>query len=78
MTINIDMSGVNSPDNNLGSFTGTLDWNPAVLAYNSDSGIPAGFTGVVNTSNVASGHITFNGANASGATGDITVINYHL
>jgi len=74
VTINIDMSSVNSPDNKLGSFTGTLDWNPAVLAYGSNSGILASFTGLVNTTGVATGHITFNGANAMGAAGNIIVL----
>ena len=31
VTIAIDVSGVAAPDNALGSFTGTLDWDPAVL-----------------------------------------------
>ncbi len=74
VTINIDMSGVNAPDNKLGSFTGTLAWDPAVLNYHSNSGSLAGFTGVVNATNVATGHITFNGANATGATGNIIVL----
>ncbi|MBN2012418.1 PKD domain-containing protein, partial [candidate division KSB1 bacterium] len=69
--IKIDMSGVNSPNSNLGSFSGALDWNPAVLTYSSHSGPLAGFTGAVNPS---SGHIAFNGANAGGASGDITVL----
>ena len=59
--ISIDVSGVDEPDHRLGSFTGSLDWNPDVLAYNSDSDILAGFTGVVNDSDVSSGHIVFNG-----------------
>ena len=71
VTINIDVTNVNPPDEKLGSFTGTLDWNSGVLAYNSNSGILSGFTGVVN---VSSGHIAFNGANPSGATGNITVL----
>jgi uncharacterized repeat protein (TIGR02543 family) len=69
--INIDVSGVTPPDDELGSFTGSLDWDPAVLAYNTDSGILAGFTGVVNPS---SGHMAFNGADPGGATGDFTVL----
>ncbi len=73
--INIDVSGVNSPDNELGSFTGTLDWNPAVLSYNSNSGLPAGFTGAVNIAGISTGQITFNGANASGAAGNTIVLN---
>lgn len=38
VTISIDLSGVNPPHNALGSFTGSLAWNPAVLAYRGDSG----------------------------------------
>ncbi|MDH4136051.1 MAG: hypothetical protein OEW09_04945, partial [Anaerolineae bacterium] len=64
VTINIDMTGVDASDDYLGSFTGSLDWDPDVLAYDSNSGILAGFTGVVNTTNVATGDIIFNGANA--------------
>jgi len=46
-----------------------------VLAYNSHTGIGAGFTGVVNPANAATGRIVFNGANASGATGNVTVLS---
>ena len=72
--IRIDMTGVNAPDNKLGSYTATLGWNPAVLSYVSNGGLPAGFTGVINTTNVATGHLAFNGANATGATGDVLVL----
>jgi hypothetical protein len=68
----IDMSAAGGAA--LGGFTGTLDWNPAILTYSSNSGLPAGFTGYVNIANAGSGHIIFNGANASGATGNITVV----
>ena len=75
-TITIDVSGVAAPDNALGSYTGTLNWNAAVLSYHSDSGAPpAGFTGSVNTGNTGSGQISFNGANAIGATGSTIVLN---
>ena len=37
--ISIDVSDVDEPDHRLGGFTGTLDWNLTVLAYDSDSGI---------------------------------------
>jgi hypothetical protein len=78
VTINIDMSGVAAPDNALGSFTGSLDWNPAVLSYHGNSGIVPGFTGVVNTDNVAAGRIVFNGANVAGAPGNIIVLTITL
>jgi hypothetical protein len=75
VAISIDVSAVDPPDDALGSFTGSLDWNPAILIYTSDSGILAGFTGVVNDSDASSGHIVFNGAQASGATGNVTVFS---
>jgi hypothetical protein len=74
VTINIDMSGASAPDNKLGSFSSALYWNPAVLAYKGNSGIQAGYTGLVNTTQVASGQITFNGANALGMTGNVVVL----
>jgi hypothetical protein len=74
VTITIDVSDVDPPDDALGSYTATLDWDPAVLAYKSDTGVPAGFAGIVNTTGAASGHIIFNGANAAGVTGNFTAL----
>jgi hypothetical protein len=74
VSINIDMSGAAAPDNKLGSFTGSLAWNPAVLSYSSNSGPLGGFTGAVNTANVGSGQVSFNGANATGTTGNVVVL----
>jgi hypothetical protein len=76
VTINVDMSGMDAPDNKLGSFTGSLAWDPAILAYDSYSGPLAGFTGAVNTGNVGSGQLSFNGANATGATGNIETFEF--
>ena len=39
VSININMSGASAPDNKLGSFTGSLAWNPAILTYSSSSGL---------------------------------------
>ena len=74
VSINIDMSGASAPDNALGSFTGSLAWNTAVLTYSSNTGIGAGFTGNVNTGSAGSGSIAFNGANTTGATGNNVVL----
>lgn len=74
VTIHIDMSNVAAPNDKLGSFTASLDWDPGVLAYNSNSGVLASFTGVVNAASAATGHIVFNGANAAGAAGNIIVL----
>lgn len=71
--INIDVCGT-SPHQLLGSFTGTLNWNPAVLSYASHEGPKAGFTGVVSTANVATGALSFNGANPSGAAGRLNIV----
>ncbi len=71
--INIDLSQT-SPAQLLGSFSGTLSWNPAVLGFVSHSGVKAGFTGVVGTGNTASGQLTFNGANPTGASGKSNVL----
>ena len=74
VAIHINTSAVNAPDNTLGSFDATLDWNPAIMTYSSNSGLPAGWTGNVITGSAGTGHITFNGANASGATGDTIIL----
>lgn len=71
--VNIDMSS--SGGQSLGSYTGSLAWNPAVLAYTGYTGAPpTGFTGMVNTASTVSGLITFNGASVSGATGNTIVL----
>lgn len=77
-TISIDVSGIVPPDNALGSFTATLDWNPAVLEYESNSGILAGFSGVINDTQVSSGHLVFNGAKATGSTDSFAVLEVTL
>ena len=74
VTISIDMTGVYPPDDALGSFTSTLSWDPTILTYNNNSGLLAGFTGVINTGSAGSGLITFNGANTSGVTGEFIVL----
>jgi len=70
----IDVSGVQAPDNLLGSFDGVLIWDATILNYQSNSGSLAGFTGVVNTDSIALGKLIFNGANATGVGGRITVL----
>jgi hypothetical protein len=74
VAISIDVTDVDAPDEALGSFSGSLDWDPAVLAYDDNSGILAGFTGVVNDGQASSGHLIYNGAKATGATGSVTVL----
>ena len=68
----LDATNVEPPDNNLGSFSGNLTWDPSILAYNSDSGVdPALFTGFVNP---LGDHLIFNGANATGVQGSNVVL----
>ncbi|HPE58439.1 MAG TPA: metallophosphoesterase, partial [Bacteroidales bacterium] len=69
--IYINMTNMSSPNENLGSFTASLDWNTSVLSYVSCSSLASGFTGATNPS---AGHLAFNGANASGATGNILML----
>ena len=73
VTININMSGVTPSTTALGSFSGSLVWNTAVLQYVSRTALAEGFSGNINTSGSGTGQITFNGANPDGATGNITV-----
>ena len=74
VSINVNMAGSSAPNNALGSFTGSLAWNPAILTYSSNSGLQAGFTGAINTASVGTGSIAFNGANTTGATGNNVVL----
>ena len=68
--IGIDVSAVASPDHALGGFSGSLAWDPAVLAYDGNSGVLAGFIGVVN---VLPGQVIFNGINTGGTDGNVIV-----
>ena len=78
VNIHIDVSGMDPPDDKLGSYTASLDWDPEVLCYVGNSGVLAGFTGVVNEADVAAGHLIFNGANAQGAGGATTVFQIYF
>ena len=71
VSINIDMSGDSGAA--LGSFTGSLTWDPNILTYNTNGGLLGGFTGAINTGNVGTGTIAFNGANTTGTTGNTVV-----
>jgi hypothetical protein len=75
--IDVDMTGMSSPNEKLGSYTGTLDWNKDLLRYVSHTG---GTTGgwsnpTVNVSGTSTGHLGFANANASGTTGTVNIIN---
>ncbi len=70
--IHIDMTAAIVSDNKL-CFS-TPNWDPAVLTYVSNGGLPSGFTGVVNVANVGTGQLICNGANAQGAEGNVLVL----
>ncbi|NQT24650.1 T9SS type A sorting domain-containing protein [candidate division KSB1 bacterium] len=74
--IQIDMTGVDVPNNNLGSFTGSVMWDSTKLVYLEDTGIGPEFTG--NTNSVDINEVVFNGANPTGVTGiiDLTTFNF--
>jgi len=72
ISIEIDMSASTEL---LGSFTGSINWNPTFLTYKSNSGVKGGFTGTINDMGaVASGQFFFNGANAAGVGGAVSVL----
>ncbi len=71
VAIRMDMS---NSDDMLGSFTGSLSWDTAVLSYNSNSGLLGGFTGTVDVANAATGNVGFNGTHASGASAAFDVL----
>ncbi len=73
--VEVDMSSQGSPDDKLGSFTATLDWDPQVLDLVSHSGVLQGFTGVVNDTEADSGTVRFNGANINGISGTFNLID---
>ena len=74
VSVFVNMGGCPSPNNLLGSFTSKLTWNAAHFSYVSHSGLLTGFTGAVNTNNVGSGILDFNGANPSGTGGDVKLL----
>ena len=71
VTISVDMSDMESPDHNLGSFTGSMSWDASILSYVNDSGILSNFGGVVNAQG---SQITFNGLNRTGVTGCFNIL----
>lgn len=55
-------------------FTATLTWDPTIVDYTGNSGLPAGFTEVINIDDIATGLLTFSGVNASGVSGVIDML----
>lgn len=74
--VKIDMTGMAAPDNLLGSFTASLNWDQNVLAYTGTSGILSGFTGFVG--GPVGGVLVFNGAKATGVGGVIDIVYFYF
>jgi len=77
VTVNLQFD-MTTMDHLLGNFTGRLEWEPRVLTYSGNSGLLNGFTGFVNSNEVSSGIIRFNGANALGAAGKFAVLKLNF
>jgi len=75
--IRIDMSGMDVPNNLLGSYTATLTWDPTQISYVLYAGGTTGGWGAptVNAANIASGHLGFSAANPTGTSGLINILN---
>jgi hypothetical protein len=58
----------------LGSFSGSLVWDPALLRYDSYAANMPGWMEVVNATQVGTGKIIFVGANAQGQVGTVVPI----
>ncbi|RQW08828.1 hypothetical protein EH222_05035, partial [candidate division KSB1 bacterium] len=77
VAVNINMTGASGKL--LGSYSASLAWNAAIFEYVSYAGGAAPFnTPTVNTSNTASGRITFSAAAPSGASGNINILTVTL
>lgn len=75
--INVDMAHLPPPLNLLGSFTGSLQWDPQVLQYAGTSGLLQGFYGTINTNNTAMGQLIFQGAKVMGQAGQFDVLIFY-
>lgn len=76
-TIHMDMAPI---ANQLGSFSGSLNWDPAVLGYTSNNGLLQGFSGNIDVSNTANGEIIFSGSKSGGVGSafDLLEINFSV
>ncbi|RMD93741.1 MAG: hypothetical protein D6813_03570 [Calditrichaeota bacterium] len=72
--IHVDLTNSDAPDDLLGSFSGSLSWDPSLLEFTGAS-LESGFTGFINQDNVKSGELLFNGTKPSGVAGDILILN---
>ncbi|MGH9866577.1 MAG: cohesin domain-containing protein [Candidatus Polarisedimenticolia bacterium] len=75
VTIGIDIT--TGPGVSLGSYGAALEWDPALLQYDSDTsgGQPPFDTALVNRTSTAAGRLSFSDASPGGGTGRINVLN---
>ena len=71
--VNLDARDAIPPDTAIGSFTASLNWDPAQLSYVKHCGI-MNFLGVVNDMQADAGQLIFNGANADGNSGPTNLL----
>lgn len=73
VAIHIDLTGAEQAER-LGSFSGSLSWDPSVLGYKFGSGLLRDFSGVVNTDQADAGRIIFSAANPNGVADSVLVM----
>jgi hypothetical protein len=66
------------PSNALGSYSGTLTWDPRLFSYVGAVAGPAGFVGLVGERWVSSGRLVFAAANPYGALGTTKLLTVTL
>lgn len=77
VAVNFDLTRLSPPINLLGNFTGSLNWDPAVLQYVGNSGLLQGFTGSVFNLDPIQGTLKFSGAKAAGQGGQFDVLIFY-
>src|SRR5574341_138176 len=79
VAINVDVSGLQMPDNRLGAYQATLEWEPAVIQYLGITPAPAPWNAPnVNATNVTTGRLIWNDFQAGGSTGKINILNVNF
>jgi hypothetical protein len=77
--INIDVSSLQAPNHNLGSYQATLAWNPAVLQFVNITPAPAPWNSPsVNPNNAANGRLEWNAFQTGSSTGKINLLNVNF
>jgi hypothetical protein len=79
VAINVDVSGLQAPNNKLGLFGATLTWEPGVIQYDGFTlgSPPWNDPNVIdiNENNVANGNLIWGGSSIQGSEGKATILN---